>query len=60
MAKTIKITQKKSAIGYHKKQKATIEALGLRKLGHSVTHKATPALLGMVKAVQHLVETETT
>lgn len=59
MTKKIKITQRKSAIGYTKKQKATIEALGLRRLNHSVTHKATPALLGMVNVVKHLVETET-
>ena len=58
MAKTIKITQIKSAIGYTKNQKATIKALGLTKLNQTVTHKETPALLGMVNTVKHLLHIE--
>jgi len=55
MAK-IKIKQVRSAIKRPAVQKATIKALGLRKLNHVVEHEATPQILGMVKKVQHLVE----
>ena len=60
MAKTIKITQIKSAIGYTKNQKATIKALGLTKLNQTVTHKDTPTILGMVNTVKHLLRIEKT
>lgn len=53
---TIKIKQVRSAINRPARQKATIKALGLRKLNHTVEHEATPQILGMVKKVQHLVE----
>ena len=52
---TIKIKQVRSAINRTARQKATIQALGLRKLNHVVEHEATPQILGMVKKVQHLV-----
>lgn len=54
MAK-IKITQVKSTIKRPKNQKATIEALGLGKLNHTVEHEDTPQILGMVEKVKHLV-----
>ena len=54
----IKITQVKSAIDRPKRQKATLIALGLRKRGRTVEHEATPQILGMVHAVNHLVEVE--
>lgn len=54
----IKITQIKSVINRHNKQKNTIEALGLRRINHSVIHNATPQILGMVNKVKHLVKTE--
>ncbi len=57
-AKRIRITYVKSAIGYAKDQKATIRALGLRRLGQSVEHEATPAIWGMVEKVAHLVDVE--
>jgi len=57
MAK-IKITQIKSKIGSDKRQKNTLEAIGLRKINHSVEKEATPALLGMVDKVRHLVTIE--
>jgi len=53
---TIKIKQVRSAIKRPADQKATIKALGLRKLNHVVEKEATPQILGMVKKVQHLVE----
>ena len=52
----LEITYKKSAIGYNQKQKATIRALGLRKLNQTVVQKDTPVIRGMVHKVSHLVE----
>jgi large subunit ribosomal protein L30 len=57
MAK-IKITQVKSGIDRHYRQKRTLVALGLRKMHASVEVEATPQILGMVKTVFHLVKTE--
>ncbi|HAQ20400.1 MAG TPA: 50S ribosomal protein L30 [Prolixibacteraceae bacterium] len=57
MAK-IKITQVRSKIGSDYTQKATLIALGIKKLNHSVEHEATPQILGMVNKVQHLVIVE--
>ncbi|APY09016.1 MAG: 50S ribosomal protein L30 [Winogradskyella sp.] len=57
MAK-IKVTKVKSAINRTKRQKQTLEALGLRKIGQVVEHDATPNILGMVKKVEHLVSVE--
>jgi large subunit ribosomal protein L30 len=57
MAK-IRITQVKSKNGKPERQKRTLEALGIRKLNHSVEHEATPQILGMVVKVQHLVKIE--
>jgi large subunit ribosomal protein L30 len=56
--KKIKITQVKSGIGRPLRQKRTLEALGLKKLNHSVEKVATPQILGMVAKVQHLVSIE--
>jgi len=55
---TIKIKQVKSKIGSPKKQKATLEALGLKKINSVVEHEATPQILGMDEAVRHLVIVE--
>jgi large subunit ribosomal protein L30 len=57
MAK-IKITQKRSSIGSDKRQKKTLQALGLRKINGSVEVEATPQILGMVTKVRHLVAVE--
>lgn len=57
MAK-IKITQVRSAIGSDKTQKATLIALGIKKLNHSVEHEATPQIMGMVNKLHHLVIVE--
>jgi large subunit ribosomal protein L30 len=57
MAK-IRITQIKSKNGKPERQKRTLEALGIRKLNHSVEHEATPQILGMVEKVRHLVKVE--
>jgi large subunit ribosomal protein L30 len=57
MAK-IRITQVKSKNGKPMRQKLTLEALGIRKLNHTVEHEATPQILGMVVKVRHLVKVE--
>lgn len=54
----LKITWVKSAIGYKKNQKATIAALGLRKLGQVIELNDTPQVRGMVFTVRHLVKCE--
>lgn len=55
MAK-IKIKQVRSTINRPARQKATIKALGFRKLNQTIEKEGTPQILGMVKAVQHLIE----
>jgi len=57
MAK-IKITQIKSVIDRSERQKKTIEALGLKRINHSVEVEATAAIIGMVRKVNHLVAVE--
>ncbi len=57
MAK-IRITQVRSKNGKPGRQKRTLEALGIRKLNHSVEHEATPQILGMVRKIKHLVKVE--
>jgi large subunit ribosomal protein L30 len=57
MAK-IKVTQVKSGIDRPERQKLTLKALGLKKMHASVEVEATPQVLGMVRAVNHLVKVE--
>ena len=57
MAK-IKIKQVRSKIGCPKSQKATLEALGLKKINSVVEHEDTASIRGMVEAVKHLVVIE--
>ena len=52
---TIKIQQIKSKIGYLKDQKATLQALGLRKISQIVEVEDTPSTRGMLRKVHHLV-----
>lgn len=54
----LRITYRKSAIGYKEDQKATIRALGFRKLNQIVEHDNTPTIRGMINKVSHLVEVE--
>ena len=56
--KTIKITLVRSPIGFSKPQKATVKALGIKKLHQTVEHKDTPVIRGMVAKVRHLVKVE--
>lgn len=57
MAK-LRITQVKSGIGSTKRQKAILEALGLKKLNQTVEHEATPQIVGMVNKMRHLISVE--
>jgi large subunit ribosomal protein L30 len=54
----LRVTLTKSAIGYSERQKATVRALGLRRLGQSVEQEDTPVLRGMIAKVSHLVEVQ--
>jgi large subunit ribosomal protein L30 len=52
------ITYVRSAIGYSLRQKGTIRALGLKRLGDVVQHNDTPVIRGMIDKVRHLVEVD--
>ena len=52
---TIKVKQVKSRIKCPKDQNTTLDAQGQNKKNHEVEHEATPAILGMVEKVKHLV-----
>jgi len=49
------VTQEKSAINRTLRQKRTLVALGLKRIGHSIEHDASANILGMIKKVNHLV-----
>lgn len=57
MAK-LRITLVRSTIGRLPDQRATVEALGLSKIGHAVEHQDTPQIRGMVEKVKHMVKVE--
>jgi large subunit ribosomal protein L30 len=52
----LKITLRKSTIGFNKDQAKVVEGMGLRRIGHSVELPDTPATRGMILKVRHLVE----
>ncbi len=54
----VMVTYTKSGIGYNQKQKNTLRALGLRKMGDCVEHSLSPAVKGMLAKVPHLVTVE--
>ena len=54
----LRIRWVKSAIGYSERQKTTIRALGLRRLGDEVEKEDHPSIQGMIAKVSHLVEVE--
>ena len=58
MAEKLKITLVKSTIGAIPKNRKTVEALGLRKLNHSVEQPDNEAVRGMIRHVRHLVKVE--
>lgn len=55
---TVKVTLRRSVIGRPENQVQTVRALGLRKIGDTRELVDTPAVRGMIKTVQHLVEVE--
>ena len=55
---TLRVTYVKSAIGFPQDQKATIRALGFRRLQQTVEHADHPAVRGMIRKVIHLVRVE--
>jgi large subunit ribosomal protein L30 len=56
--KQLKITQTRSVIDNPERQKRTIEALGLKRIRHSVIKEDTPQVRGMIRKVLHLVSVE--
>ena len=56
--KALKITLVRSTIGSTRRHKATIRALGLRRMHQTVEQADTPALRGMLSKVAHLVKVE--
>ena len=55
---TLKITQVKSRIGYKKKAKATLDAMGLKKMNQTVELPDNPATRGMIKKIEYLIKVE--
>ncbi len=58
MATRIRVTQRRSAIGRYRKQRLTLEALGIRKMHQTVIHNDTPQIRGMIAKISHLLEVE--
>ena len=55
---TLKVTWRKSAIGYNHDQKETIKKLGLKRLNQTVEHDDNPAIRGMIYKGTHLVDVQ--
>ena len=55
---TLKITQIKSSIGYKKKAKATLDAMGIKKMNQTVELPDNPAIRGMIKKIEYLIRVE--
>jgi len=58
MADKLKITLRRSPIGYEQSQRETARSLGFKKLQQSVVHADTPVVRGMIHKIRHLVEVE--
>lgn len=58
MAKHLRITQVHSAIRRDRTQKDTVRALGLHRLQHTVVHRDTPVVRGMIHKIVHLLKVE--
>jgi len=56
--KQLEIKLVRSPIGYSKRQKATLKAMGLKKVNQSVVQDDTEAIRGMINKVAHLVEVD--
>ena len=53
--KKLKVTLTKSIIGLSPKQEATVRALGLRRIRHTVSHDDSPSVRGMIAKVTHVL-----
>ena len=58
MAKEIKITQVRSAIGRSPKHRRTVRALGITKMNQTVVHQDTPQIRGMIQQVGYMLKVE--
>jgi large subunit ribosomal protein L30 len=56
--KRLKITLRKSTIGFNRNQAAVVQSMGLRRIGHSVELSDTPETRGMILKVRHLVDVD--
>jgi large subunit ribosomal protein L30 len=56
--KALRVTLVKSPIGYTKDQKATVRALGLRRMNQTVEHNDSPSVRGMLNKISHLIKVE--
>ncbi len=56
--KILRIKQIKSGIGYKPKAKATLKALGLRKMYQTVEHLDCPEIRGMINVIPYLIKVE--
>ena len=54
----LRITQTRSGIGQNGRNRGTLRALGLGKIGRSAEHSESPQLAGMLRKVRHLVSVE--
>ncbi len=54
----VRVTLVKSPLGRKPNQRKTVEALGLRRIRHSVVHELTDSIQGMINTVSHLVQVE--
>jgi large subunit ribosomal protein L30 len=54
----VKVTQIRSGIGQNARNRGTLRALGLGKIGRTAEHKDSPELKGMLRKVRHLVRVE--
>ena len=56
--KILRITQVKSKIGYKSKAKATLAALGLKKMQQVIEHQDSPQIRGMINNISYLLKVE--
>jgi len=54
----VRITQVRSQIGQNERNRGTLRALGLGRIGRSAAHDESPVLAGMLRKVRHLVKVE--
>jgi len=57
-SRKLRVTYVKSSIGYSRRQKGTVCALGLKRLGDMAEHEDTPVIRGMLHKVGHMVQVE--